>query len=105
MTDDPAIEAVARAIDEELGRDFQVWLERYVTPAGSMLDAPEPPLKKYDTSPEKLARAAIAAYRAHLEKQGLVVMPREPTDEKLKGSIAGGSGLPGMIATWEKPHD
>lgn len=53
-------EHVARAIEAELNRDFDVWFERWGTPAGIIDDAPEPP-SRWETSSHKIAQAAIRA--------------------------------------------
>lgn len=61
-TDDRAVEAVARAICEDLhgapdDYDDLAWRNQAI----------------------KTARAAISAYRQHLEAEGMVVVPREPS--------------------------
>ena len=55
---DNMVERVARAIEFELDRDFEAWVERWGTPAGICDDAPNPP-SRYKTSPQRIARAAI----------------------------------------------
>ena len=62
-------EAVARAVEAELDRDFDVWLERWTFEGGSYLDAPEPPMKRYKTSPKRIATAAIEAAERHDSEQ------------------------------------
>lgn len=72
---DPLIEAMARAIKDEIARQFDA------TP----LPGPNP---SNDWSAmggtielELAASAALQAHDNHLKEQGLVVVPREPTEE------------------------
>lgn len=73
---------VARAVEAELDRGFDSWLERWSSPAGIYEDAPPPP-SRHKTAPAQIARAAIEAHEAALEAAGLVIVPREPTDEMI----------------------
>ena len=80
------VEAVARAVEVELDRDFSAWLERWCSPAGAYEDAPPPP-SRYKTSPEKIAKAALKAHEEWLAEQGLVVVPKEPTECMVAGAV------------------
>lgn len=62
------LEKVTEAIEIEMDRDFQAWFDRWTYPGGCYIDAPDPPLSKYTTSPLKIARAAIEVYELHVQE-------------------------------------
>lgn len=74
-----ALEAAAKAVEQDLSRDMAAWVERYTGPHGCDDDAPEPPKGNYRSTPARLATAAITAYLAQAQKEGWVMVPVEPT--------------------------
>ena len=72
-----ALEAAAKAVEQDLSRDMAAWIERYTGPHGCDDDAPEPPKGNYRSTPTRLATAAITAYLAQMEKEVFVVV-RKP---------------------------
>ena len=71
-----ALEAAAKAVEQDLSRDIAAWVERYTGPHGCDDDAPEPPKGNYRSTPARLATAAITAYLAQAGKEGWVMVPR-----------------------------
>ncbi len=57
MTLEPRERLVA-AVDSALDEAFDAWLERWATPAGLCLDAPDPP-RRLKTDPAKIAVAVL----------------------------------------------
>lgn len=61
------LERAVRAVEDELDRDWDAYMERWSNPAGLADDAPEIP-GKYTTSPLRIARAAIGALMGPSER-------------------------------------
>jgi len=94
MTDDKAVEAVAKVLHDRFG----------MLPWASGTDS----TREYHRDK---AKAAIAAYKAHLEAEGMVVVPREPTRGMLEdGATAiedcdeGSRGSYGWEPHWNFPR-
>lgn len=86
MTPTPqAIENAARAIEEELVRDMNAWVERWTFPGGIYHDAPSPPTGRYRATPERIAKAALSA-----DLGGMVLVPKEPTEAMLEAAVVAG---------------
>lgn len=94
MTETPdIIEAMARAIEIEMDRDFEAWRARWISVTGIADDAPNPPAGQYATSPEKIARAAFTVALDHL---------REPSIEVLfAGWPTKGGSREDMLEIWQ----
>lgn len=75
-----ALEAAAKAVEQDLSRDIAAWVERYTGPHGCDDDAPEPPKGNYRSTPTRLATAAITAYLAQTKREGSEMTPAATAD-------------------------